>query len=443
MHDLRVGVSVQINVIIESGAEVGEERWFSDTVVRIGRGSDNDWILADETRELSRYHLELEHEQHGIVLRDLSSSGTYVNDEPAPVGRGRSRILRDGDRLRLGPYILRVQTGETAGHRPAPSGVPAPFEDPFAPPLAPDPERARAIFDRTWLVRHGVPGPADHPLGDQPGHRDEPRLPTPGQRPVLVDELFGDRRDALGAPTTAEEFPLCSAPPAAASMAADSFCATRSENATPLSSTPAADQAMGVSSDVLGALLDGCGLDRSRMARGDEAGFARLAGRQLRELAFALVLLLQGREEAKGAMRAARTQIGADGNNPLKFCATAEDAAAAVLLHRGLGFMEPENAVREAVRDVQQHEMALLASVRDAVHSLLDALDPEAFERDAKRGLLARLRGGPPDARCWRAFRARHQEIAAEAERRFLGSLGDDFVNAYERHNRGRPRGCR
>ncbi len=100
-----------------------------------GRGHDVDWSLLDPDRNiLSRRHCVLVQEDGDWWVEDLSGNGTYLNAAATPIGPGARQRLRDGDRVRLGPYEFQVSlTAE-----PAPSLVaPAPFGtepgDPWTP----------------------------------------------------------------------------------------------------------------------------------------------------------------------------------------------------------------------------------------------------------------------------------------------------------------------
>ncbi|MEK8049002.1 type VI secretion system-associated FHA domain protein [Ideonella sp. DXS22W] len=72
----------------------------------IGRDPAAHWPIPDSTLALSGRHCELVATPRGVLLRDLSTNGTFVNDE---ADRLRSdRLLRHGDRIRLGPYHVRL-----------------------------------------------------------------------------------------------------------------------------------------------------------------------------------------------------------------------------------------------------------------------------------------------------------------------------------------------
>src|SRR6266478_5534753 len=70
----------------------------------IGRGSENDWVLPDPERFLSKRHCMLAYRSGSWQVADLSTNGTFVNGEAEPIGHGEPRDLRDGDRLRFGSY---------------------------------------------------------------------------------------------------------------------------------------------------------------------------------------------------------------------------------------------------------------------------------------------------------------------------------------------------
>src|SRR5690348_6327305 len=84
----------------------------------LGRASDNDWVLADPERHLSKRHCVLVERDGFWELTDLSTNGTFLNDEPDPIGTGNLRDLRDGDRLRLGGYEIALRIAEAPHSSP-------------------------------------------------------------------------------------------------------------------------------------------------------------------------------------------------------------------------------------------------------------------------------------------------------------------------------------
>lgn len=83
-----------------------EERRLERGTMMIGRGNENDWVMSDAERTLSKTHCRIDQSGDGFLLTDLSTNGVFINDETLPVGRGRSRSLADGDVIVLGPFHL-------------------------------------------------------------------------------------------------------------------------------------------------------------------------------------------------------------------------------------------------------------------------------------------------------------------------------------------------
>jgi predicted component of type VI protein secretion system len=114
----------------------------------VGRGPGVDWILPDGDRLLSKRHFALAFRSGSWQLADTSTNGTFINTDDTPLG-SEVRVLRDGDRVRLGAYEIEVRLAEDAfqsggyeprsrGYEPQPRGGADPFGDPFGmDPLAP------------------------------------------------------------------------------------------------------------------------------------------------------------------------------------------------------------------------------------------------------------------------------------------------------------------
>jgi hypothetical protein len=75
-------------------------------VVRLGRGVDNDVVLASS--HVSRYHTQLRWVASSWLVYDLdSTNGTWVDQEQLQAGQARA--LRAGSHLRLGDHELEVR----------------------------------------------------------------------------------------------------------------------------------------------------------------------------------------------------------------------------------------------------------------------------------------------------------------------------------------------
>jgi type VI secretion system FHA domain protein len=104
---------------------------------RIGRGPDNDWIMPDPDRMMSKKHCVVAFRNGGWAIADTSTNGTFLNRDAEPIGSGQIRGLQDGDRIRFGAYEIEVRIDqESAFTQPrAASGFggsqSSPFDDPF------------------------------------------------------------------------------------------------------------------------------------------------------------------------------------------------------------------------------------------------------------------------------------------------------------------------
>jgi predicted component of type VI protein secretion system len=81
----------------------------------IGRDPSSHWLIADRTKAISGRHCEIVDSAAGPVLRDLSTNGTFVNG--ATTRLAQDHVLRDGDRIEMGPYVVLV-SGPPMPERP-------------------------------------------------------------------------------------------------------------------------------------------------------------------------------------------------------------------------------------------------------------------------------------------------------------------------------------
>lgn len=85
----------------------------------IGRSENNQLVLADPERTISRVHARVVFRASGFAIVDNGSNPIVVNGQP--VGSGREHPLHEGDEVQIGGYLLKVGKA---------GGVPA--SDPFA-----------------------------------------------------------------------------------------------------------------------------------------------------------------------------------------------------------------------------------------------------------------------------------------------------------------------
>ncbi len=95
-------------LVIYKGTLSGTRWSISAPSVTLGRAKDCDIVLPE--RQVSRYHMRIEQDEAGYLLRDLGSkNGTSVNGEAVT---GQPYRLRDGDEIEIASVL---QMGFVAG----------------------------------------------------------------------------------------------------------------------------------------------------------------------------------------------------------------------------------------------------------------------------------------------------------------------------------------
>lgn len=137
--------------------------------VSIGRGQENDWVLPDPQRHISKRHCIVMLDQGQALVHDASLNGVFINNADQPVGRGNTVALQDGDLLRFGGYEIEVRMSAAAG-----------YDDPYGEPAPPYGDQSP----------HGAPA----------GGYDEPPPPYDGPDPFATADPYA--ADPVGAPAS-------------------------------------------------------------------------------------------------------------------------------------------------------------------------------------------------------------------------------------------------
>jgi len=270
---------------------------------------------------------------------------------------------------------------------PAPTPAPAPFPAARAAPPPPPVAPAKPTV--------APPPPPEPHWPDAPSAETELTI-APQQRPVIAE-------------TTAPPPPpsVAPAPPPA----------------------PAADQAAAAS--LLAAFLEGAGMPNLTPGTTPEQTM-RAAGAVFRALVEGLRETLMSRAAIKNELRVEQTMLRARDNNALKFSITPDEAVAALLLGARPGYKPPLDATREAFKDIQSHEMAVMAGVQTALVALLKRFDPATLESRLAPGRLDSILPSARRARIWELFCTTYKDIAHEAEDDFQSVFGREFARAYD-----------
>ncbi|WP_326523455.1 type VI secretion system-associated FHA domain protein TagH [Sphingomonas sp.] len=163
------------------------------------------------------------------------------------------------------------------------------------------------------------------------------------------------------------------------------------------------------------------------------------AGLLFRRLVAGLVVMVEARARAKSQMGAETTSLTFDGNNPIKFARTPEQAIAQLLNPPERGFMPSDRAIEDAYFDLQSHQMATLKAMQGALKATLDRFSPTAIRSRAEaKGLFQRIMPGARDAALWQVYEKEFGGVARGSDEAFMDVFAKEFRKAYEDQARGR-----
>ncbi len=354
----------------------------------IGRAEGCDWVIPDRKRVLSGRHAVISYRDGAFFLTDTSSNGIQLKDSGASLIKGQPQRVEHGNVYCLGDFEIRAR-------------------------LVQDP----ALFEGDI----GRPQPAGSIIPDDAFLDLDPLVAMDQQERVYAE--VDDLDLALGAPQRQaqqrdyaridmESLPL---PELVMPQAAPEPRPEAQPERLPQGFWERFGEALGIDLD---------GLDEEQ-----RQALALRAARLLRQSVTGLQQSLRTRSELKNELRLALTTVQSAGNNPLKLGADSGEAMTALLRGGKPGQLPAEQAIDRAFRDLQAHQVALLAASRAAVQAMFEQFAPEQlalrFERDGRKPLLATAGSR------WRAYRRLHHSLGQDGdwhERLFAR----DFAKTYE-----------
>jgi type VI secretion system FHA domain protein len=402
----------------------------------IGRGKDNQWVVADPDRHLSKKHCQFTYGVGEWELQYFSTNGTFLNQASDPIGKGASQKLRHGDRVKFGLYEIEVIIDEEEparehdhflAHRdPSPSRSEVrPYQDarlpssasmldapnsPILPadfdPLAPNPEPFSGPTDSDHAPALQSAFRPPEPVAIIPDDWDVD-LPAAAPRPQSARPQQAERppEDAAPAPARSERRPPApaAAPPPPAEVADDGA--------------------------VIAAFLRGVALSDAKLT--DPEKTLERIGAAVRASVTGLRQTLMARASIKDEFRIEQTMIRPSGNNPLKFSLDDDDALATLLGLGRRGGMPADEAIAEAFDDLRMHELATISAMQAAVRVLLAQFAPEIIEQKAGGGGL-QIHPAQKKAKAWDAFGQLHRSVTQALSDDFDSVFGKAFARAYE-----------
>lgn len=387
----------------------------------IGRDAHLDWTLPDPSRYVSGKHCEIRFRDGGYWLHDVSTNGTFVNG--AQFRLDAPYLLRSGDRLNIGPYIIAVAVEGQGAQAAAASAFAA-----SAPPGRADvwgADGAAAPEDRGAfrIQQPQRPGPDFLDFASSLGPT------TPGQEAFAAPPAADD--DWLRAPPAPPAAPIA-APPIAPSPRRPPAAPQPIAAAPP--PAPAASPAS--SAALIARIAAAAGIPERAIAGRDPEALADEIGLALRLTAENLAQLLASRAESKTAMRSAsRTMIRALENNPLKFTGTPQEALAIMFGPPKDAYLDARTAIESSFADIKAHQILTFGAMQGALEALFEDLAPEKIDRSVEpdRGIGAIV--GSRKAKLWDIYVERWRAKAKRADGRLTEAFMAHFAEVYDRLN--------
>ncbi len=392
-------MALRLKIVSEHRDLVGDdaEREFGESGGTIGRALENDWILPDPDRYISGRHATIDYKGGIYYLLDTSSNGVYINDDVEPIGKGNPRRLFDGDRVRMGDFeiTVAVDSGES---------LVMPLEE-EKPSVAPD--NIEQFVDEDVLASGIALLEEEAITGEK----------------EFQNALFGEEEENEAVEEPSVKVSLESTPDAAPAANDD----------TPVRVSSGAADA--VAEDLFGAFLDGLGISLEDLhASVDRQEMMMTAGVVLRETVDGIINLLMSRSNLKNAFRLEQTTVMPRQNNPLKFSVGSAELLKQLLIGGEGEYLGARDAVREACRDLLNHQNAFLDAMNSAFIEFADRFDPDELKDGFDRTLSSsKLTAFMNKSKYWDLYRDLYPIITEKGGGRFPQMFGEEFVRAYER----------
>ncbi len=259
---------------------------------------------------------------------------------------------------------------------------------------------------------------------------------APAATPAATDPLGLDKQQSAAAAFGAAPVP---APTARTPNAPPAPRARTTPPAAPQVAPRAPPSTSGDTAQLLAEFLTAAGVDPATI-KGSPAEVVQRGGGIIRRLVAGLVVLVEARARAKSQMGAESTRLEFDGNNPIKFARSPEQALSQLLNPKETGFMDSERAVEDAFFDLQSHQMATLKAMQGALRATLDRFAPDSIRKRAEgKGVLAKVLPAARDAALWKNYEREFSGVAQGSDEAFMDVFAKEFRKAYEEASRKRP----
>jgi type VI secretion system protein ImpI len=139
--------------------------------------------------------------------------------------------------------------------------------------------------------------------------------------------------------------------------------------------------------------------------------------------------VLRTRAEIKNKLRLGNTMLQESGNNPLKLSGNYLQTLNNLLLAQS-GYLSGPQAIRQALKDLQAHQVASFAASRTLLDSAFEQFSPTQLVYRFETSGQPRVWGNK-QAYYWQQYQLHHQKMAADQEWRH-SQFTHDYALVYE-----------
>lgn len=179
-------------------------------------------------------------------------------------------------------------------------------------------------------------------------------------------------------------------------------------------------------------LMAAMGLDSQRLSAEQMDEISNMVGELMRETVSGMMQVLRSRTSIKNEFRMNVTTIQPVENNPLKFSVTVEDALENMFIKKSNAYKKPVDALREGFQEIGEHQVAMIAGIRQGFDKMMQRFDPENLEQIFNRQGKGSLIPGMQKTRYWTSYAEHYASFVDNMESSFQHLFGADFVSAYE-----------
>lgn len=179
-------------------------------------------------------------------------------------------------------------------------------------------------------------------------------------------------------------------------------------------------------------LIEALGLDMTRLSDADMVEINRVAGLLLREIIDGMLGVLRSRASIKNEFRMNVTTIQPIENNPLKFSVSVDDALENLFIKKSNAYKKPVEAFREGFQEIAEHQLAMIAGIRQGFEAMMERFNPEQLEKSFSKQVKGSVIPGMQKAKFWSSYTDYYQGFTDNMESSFQHLFGSDFVTAYE-----------